>query len=166
MMIGQVNGSTAASAVKKGQEVGLCIGLHVNLSEGIPISNPKTIPSLVCEDHGKLLFRGKEGFIQAQRDCIIELEDVERELRAQVNVAFSLFSQIERFIQLTGRIPPYFDGHQHVHVYPRLASVFAKVASEYGIVKTRFPSEDMDEVGWMNDNPRKPFRQTLYINVT
>lgn len=24
----------------------------------------------------------------------------------------------------------------------------------------------MDEVSWMNDNPRKPFRQTLYNNVS
>lgn len=70
--------------MKKAQEAGLCIGLHVNLSEGIPISDPKTIPSLVCEDQGKLLFRGKEGFIQAQKECIIDLDDVEREFRAQV----------------------------------------------------------------------------------
>lgn len=51
-------------------------------------------------------------------------------------------------------------------MYPRFASTLAKVAKEYGIFKTRFPSEDMDEVSWMNDNPRKPFRQTLYNNVS
>lgn len=52
-----------------------------------------------------------------------------------------------------------------MHVYPRLAKTIAKVAEEFHIMKTRFPSEDMDEVGWMNDNPRKPFRQVLYRNV-
>ena len=52
-----------------------------------------------------------------------------------------------------------------MHVYPRLAKTIAKVAEEFHIMKTRFPSEDMDEVGWMNDNPRKPFRQVLYHNV-
>lgn len=52
-------------------------------------------------------------------------------------------------------MPPYVDGHQHVHVYPRFAEAIAMVLQEYGITKTRFPSEDMDEVGWMNDNPRK-----------
>ena len=62
-------------------------------------------------------------------------------------------------------MPPYVDGHQHVHVYPRFAEAIAMVLQEYGITKTRFPSEDMDEVGWMNDNPRKPFRQTVYRNV-
>ena len=62
-------------------------------------------------------------------------------------------------------MPPYVDGHQHVHVYPRFAEAIAMVLQEYGITTTRFPSEDMDEVGWMNDNPRKPFRQTVYRNV-
>ena len=45
------------------------------------------------------------------------------------------------------------------------AECIATVLEEYGITKTRFPSEDMDEVGWMNDNPRKPFRQSIHRNV-
>lgn len=52
-----------------------------------------------------------------------------------------------------------------MHVYPRFAEAIAAVLQEYGISKVRFPSEDMDEVGWMNNNPRKPFRQTIYRNV-
>lgn len=72
---------------------------------------------------------------------------------------------MERFVALVGHIPDYVDGHQHVHVYPRLAECIATVLEEYGITKTRFPSEDMDEVGWMNDNPRKPFRQAIHHNV-
>ena len=62
------------------------MGLHLNLSEGIPISDPNTIPSLVCKENGQFVFRGKEGFIQAEKDCIINLEDVEREFRSQVHV--------------------------------------------------------------------------------
>ena len=62
------------------------MGLHLNLSEGIPISDPNTIPSLVCKENGRFVFRGKEGFIQAEKDYIINLEDVEREFRSQVHV--------------------------------------------------------------------------------
>lgn len=71
--------------MKKGKDAGICIGLHLNLSEGIPISDPTTIPSLVCKENGRFVFRGKEGFIQAEKDCIIDLEDVEREFRSQVH---------------------------------------------------------------------------------
>ena len=72
---------------------------------------------------------------------------------------------MERFVSLVGRKPSYVDGHQHVHVYPHFAEAIAIVFDEYGVTKTRFPSEDMDEVGWMNDNPRKAFRQAVYRNV-
>lgn len=72
---------------------------------------------------------------------------------------------MERFVSLVGRKPSYVDGHQHVHVYPRFAEAIAIVFHEYGVTKTRFPSEDMDEIGWMNDNPRKAFRQAVYRNV-
>ena len=72
--------------MKKGLDAGICMGLHLNLSEGIPISDPNTIPSLVCKENGRFVFRGKEGVIQAEKDCIINLEDVEREFRSQVHV--------------------------------------------------------------------------------
>ena len=37
---------------------------------------------------------------------------------------------------------------------------------ELHITKTRFCSEDMNEVSWMNTNPRKSFRQLIYRNVS
>ena len=61
----QVNGKSAESAVQKGKEAGICIGLHLNLSEGIPISEPSQIPSLLREENGVVQFLGKEGFIQS-----------------------------------------------------------------------------------------------------
>ena len=66
---------------------------------------------------------------------------------------------------LVGARPDYVDGHQHVHMYPRFADRIATVFEEYGIHRTRFPSEDMEEVGWMNANPRKSFRQVTHQNV-
>lgn len=81
----KVNGATCESAVIKARQIGLCVGLHLNLSEGIPISDPFTIPSLVCFVDDHFVFRGKEGFIQAEKDQIIIVEDIEREFRAQVS---------------------------------------------------------------------------------
>ena len=73
--------------------------------------------------------------------------------------------EIIRFQELMGETPCYMDGHQHVHLYPSLAETIASVMQEFGISKTRFPSEDMDEVSWMNTHPRKMFRQQVYENV-
>lgn len=64
-----------------------------------------------------------------------------------------------------GERPCYIDGHQHVHLYPCLTETVASVMEELHITKTRFLSEDMNEVSWMNTNPRKAFRQLIYQNV-
>lgn len=65
-----------------------------------------------------------------------------------------------------GEPPCYMDGHQHVHLYPSLTETIASVMEEFHITKTRFLSEDMNEVSWMNSNPRKSFRQLIYQNVS
>ena len=83
----QVNGKSAASAVKKGQEAGICIGLHFNISEGIPISEPSKIPSLLHEVDGVVQFLGKEGFIHAVTEGYIVPGEVEIELRNQVCIS-------------------------------------------------------------------------------
>lgn len=80
----QVNGKSAESAVQKGKEAGICIGLHLNLSEGIPISEPSQIPSLLREENGVVQFLGKEGFIQSVTEGRIVPSEVETELRNQV----------------------------------------------------------------------------------
>lgn len=79
-----MNGNTAEEAVKKAQKVGLPLGLHFNISEGISISNPAAIPTLITSNLGVAQFRGKEGFIQAEKNGTVAVDDVERELRAQV----------------------------------------------------------------------------------
>ncbi|KAJ1487152.1 YdjC-like protein-domain-containing protein, partial [Baffinella frigidus] len=43
-----VTGSTAAGAARRAAEVGLSLGLHLNLTEGPPVSCPEDVPSLLC----------------------------------------------------------------------------------------------------------------------
>ena len=81
-----MNGKTAEEAVKKAQGVGLPLGLHFNISEGIPISDPATIPTLITFKSGVSQFHGKEGFIYAEGNGTVSVDDVERELRAQVGL--------------------------------------------------------------------------------
>ena len=73
--------------------------------------------------------RGKSGLRQALRRCEISLEEVGREVEAQ----------IAAFKQLTGAAPVYIDGHQHVHVLPGIAAVVAQVAERATVQFVRIP---------------------------
>jgi len=122
-----VNCKQTESGVKLLKRNGLSgnSGLHFNITEGAPICDPETIKSLVGND-GKFL--GKETF-WGSRD--IEEGHVEMELCAQ----------IRRFEQLFGFLPFRVDGHQHVHVHPKVVDVFAAVLRKFQILQTRVPSE-------------------------
>jgi predicted glycoside hydrolase/deacetylase ChbG (UPF0249 family) len=78
-----------------------------------------------------LHMRGKCGLRQALGRCEISLEEVGREVEAQIAV----------FKQLTGAAPVYLDGHQHVHVLPGIAAVVARVAQREAVKFVRMPDE-------------------------
>lgn len=123
-----VNGCSAEEAVKKAQSVGLPMGLHLNMTEGSPVSQ-KSCTTIVGSD-GFML--GKNGLRDAVTAGKVDLKEVEREIE----------SQLEKFEQLTGRIPVSVDGHQHVHVIPGIYKIFASVMKKKGITLTRLPLED------------------------
>lgn len=64
----------------------------------------------------------------------IGIRRVTRELRAQ----------LERILD-TGIRPDHLDGHQHLHLFPPVARVFAGLAREYGIPCVRLPRLDGPE---------------------
>lgn len=75
----------------------VCLGQHTNISLGKPLSDPKDIPSLVDKDG---LFYTSHHINQRKNDTI-NVQECEIEIEAQ----------LQRFIELTGRKPDYFDGH-------------------------------------------------------
>jgi predicted glycoside hydrolase/deacetylase ChbG (UPF0249 family) len=48
--------------------------------------------------------------------------------------------QFESFLK-TGLTPTHFDGHHHVHVFPRIAALAVRIAKSFGIFKARLPLE-------------------------
>ena len=44
----------------------------------------------------------------------------------------ALRRQIESFAAVTGRLPDYIDGHEHVHAFPMVRDVVSRVAAELG----------------------------------
>ena len=122
-----VNCKQTESGVKLLKRNGLSgnSGLHFNITEGAPICDPESITSLVNKN-GKFL--GKEAFWGSPN---IEEGHVEMELCAQ----------IRRFEQLFGFLPFRVDGHQHVHVHPKVVNIFAAVLRKLQILQTRVPLE-------------------------
>ncbi|TPP59463.1 UPF0249 protein ydjC protein [Fasciola gigantica] len=89
-------------------------GLHINLTEGVPVCNPSKVRSLLNEDG---LFLGKFGLhstpFGARKERAINLQHVELELEKQLYAFRALFDAP----------PSHADGHQHIHVLPGLSFV-------------------------------------------
>ncbi|MBS5928199.1 MAG: ChbG/HpnK family deacetylase [Clostridium sp.] len=79
------------------KDTGVCIGQHTNISLGRPLMRPDLIPSLVNE---KGDFYSSSEINQRKVDSI-SISECELEIEAQLN----------RFIEITGKKPDYFEGH-------------------------------------------------------
>lgn len=75
----------------------VCFGQHTNICVGRPLTRPELIPSITNED-GE--FKASKEFRSAKEDFVV-LEEVILEIEAQY----------QRFVELTGEEPHYFEGH-------------------------------------------------------
>uniref|UniRef100_A0A8C4QZ34 Carbohydrate deacetylase n=1 Tax=Eptatretus burgeri TaxID=7764 RepID=A0A8C4QZ34_EPTBU len=148
-----VTSPRAPEAVCKARRVGLPLGLHVNVTEGKPVADleqlkhDSRVPSLLGPDG---TFLGKHGFRQRLEEGGIDLDEVEKEIEAQ----------ILRFVLLVGGHPKHVDGHQHFHILPGVNSVFARVLHDHGILRTRLPVEvDVNSCSWLDPTRKKFFAQ-------
>jgi len=109
----------------------LSVGVHVNLSEGTPVSPPARIASLVNE-RGDLHLTPL-GLAQALLRRRVRLEDIHSEFRAQVIKVLD-----------AGVTPTHLDGHLHVHVLPQISAIVIAVAREFRMRCVRCPAEDLE----------------------
>lgn len=123
-----VNGASAHEAVALAKAANLPIGLHLNLTEGVPISRVASITSLVDARGGRFL--GKMGLRAAISAGTVAAAEVDLEMRAQ----FAVFAELTG-----GAAPAHVDGHQHVHVIAFIAPLFAAAARDAGVSRTRVP---------------------------
>ena len=105
------NGSAAIESIALLRAEGLLgrVGLHLNLTEGRPLSDPGRVPSLLCPDGGGLL-RGKRGLREACAAGLVRPDEAVEEAEAQ----------IRWFRAHVGETPTHINGHQHCHVIPAL----------------------------------------------
>jgi len=132
-----VNGASCQQAAKQAIDMGLELGLHLNLTEGKPLS---TVPSLV-NTAGMMQY--KTSFLKHP----VHKEDIQHETVAQ----------LERFKELTSSYPHHVDRHQHVHIAPKIPEIIAPILQHYGVRSIRIPDQDLDQLKWIEDDVRERY---------
>jgi predicted glycoside hydrolase/deacetylase ChbG (UPF0249 family) len=106
----------------------LGLGAHLTLVDGTPTLPPTHIPTLVRSD--RRFPPSWKRFLAACLRGRVSMVEVERELTAQIE------SLLEAGVRLT-----HLDTHKHVHVYPPLFAVVARLACRFDVPAVRVPYE-------------------------
>jgi len=117
------NGPSFEGAARAALDGGLPVGVHLNLSEGMPLTGP--IPG-VTDASGA--FPGKDGLRRLLAAGRLPLAELERELRAQ----------IARVLD-AGLRPDHLDSHQHCALFPEVWQLLIGLAGAFGIPALRLP---------------------------
>ena len=107
----------------------LGVGCHIVLTDGIPVSPPNTIPSLIGSD-GKSFRASLLNFVQALLRGCIRKQDIIREALAQIQK-----------LQRAGIRITHLDTHKHTHLFPAIARPLLEVAEASSIHAIRNPFE-------------------------
>lgn len=106
----------------------LGVGVHLNLTQGRPVSLPSKVPSIVTSEGS--FYPSPGGLAWQILKRRVRLGDVETEFRSQIDKAASAGVRIT-----------HLDSHKHVHLIPPVFSIVVKLAREHGIGCIRCPIE-------------------------
>lgn len=124
--------SVIANCVKPGEPLsdlrasfGTRIGIHLNLTMGTPLTVGAT--TLVTPSGA---FWDRETVWRKALHGDLDLTQVEAEFAAQIDHLLKL-----------GIVPDHMDGNNHIHVFPGIAELTARLGSSFGITRVRVPLE-------------------------
>jgi predicted glycoside hydrolase/deacetylase ChbG (UPF0249 family) len=124
------NGEAFAGGINaSGSAPGLGVGVHLNLSDGAPVANRKSVMSLLNEEGN--FAGGPESLLLKRARRGLVLEEVEEEWDAQI-----------RKVRDAGIQPTHLDGHKHVHMLPGLFEIALRLAKKHGIGAIRVSLEE------------------------
>lgn len=116
-------------ALEAAPELGL--GVHINLTNGRPVSSPEHVPSLVD---------GNGEFYSIDRLASAAMNFDGDELYEEIA------AQIEKFVSVTGKNPTHLDAHYHVALFHPLAlEATLTLAAEYGVPLRESQVKDIDK---------------------
>jgi hopanoid biosynthesis associated protein HpnK len=121
----------------------LGVGCHLTLVDGRPILPPARVPSLI-QDDGQFR-RSWKPFIVSCLLGRISLSEVEKELAAQIDR-----------VRSAGLTLTHLDAHKHVHAYPPVFAIVARLAERFRIPVVRVAFER-----WPSLNGPTPQRRTV-----
>ena len=123
------NGEAFAEAAELARGTqGFGVGVHLNLSDGLPVSAPETVPSLL-NDSGEFE-GGPDGLLMKIATRRISMHEVETEWHAQIAK-----------VRAAGVAPTHLDGHKHVHMLPGLFEIALRLAKRHSIGAVRVSHE-------------------------
>lgn len=106
----------------------LGIGVHLNLSDGLPTAPAKAVASLL--DEGGKLSGGPESLLLRLASRSLKVAEVEAEWDAQIAK-----------VREAGVAPTHLDGHKHVQMLPGLFEAALRLAKRHGIRAIRVSHE-------------------------
>lgn len=124
------NFADSNTAAKHARERDIDCGLHLNFTEGAPLSKQDDIATLLTPDG---FFLGRESFHRVLADDGIDPQHIEREARAQVEWIFDQYGS-----------PTHLDSHHNVHIQPQVIPLLIPILDRYGIGLTRITREHFD----------------------
>jgi len=127
----------------------LGVGCHIVLTDGIPLSPPETIPTLLGPD-GKTFRPSLASFFFAVLTGRVDEADIAREAKAQI-----------ARLQQNGITPTHLDTHKHTHILPAVASPILAVAERLGIPSIRNPFEP----AWSIALGKSPLLRRLQLGI-
>jgi predicted glycoside hydrolase/deacetylase ChbG (UPF0249 family) len=107
----------------------LGVGCHIVLTDGVPVSPPETIPSLIGPD-GKTFRPFLSAFLRALFLGRIRAEDISREALAQIQK-----------LQHAGIRVTHVDTHKHTHLFSAVSRPLLEVAEQTSVRAIRNPFE-------------------------
>jgi predicted glycoside hydrolase/deacetylase ChbG (UPF0249 family) len=107
----------------------LGVGCHVTLTDGIPVSSPQSIPTLLGAD-GKTFRPSLGDFVKMLLRSKISEAEIEREALAQVEK-----------LQRAGIHVTHLDTHKHTHLFPAVTRPLLRVAERCSVGAIRNPFE-------------------------
>jgi predicted glycoside hydrolase/deacetylase ChbG (UPF0249 family) len=132
----------------------LGVGAHLALVDGTPTLPARSVPTLVTGD-GRFPPSWRP-FIVACLRGRVSLDEIERELTAQ----------IERLLD-AGVALTHLDAHKHVHAYPPVFAIVARLAVRFGIAAVRVPYERSSASTFLGRHSGSPetTRQQAWMNA-
>jgi predicted glycoside hydrolase/deacetylase ChbG (UPF0249 family) len=99
------------------------VGLHLNLTEGFPLSRPLMACPTFCGEGGRLIYDRDRSLFRLSR-------------QERVAIYEELRMQLERVLA-TGIQPSHLDSHHHSHTEWAIAPLVCRLARNYGIRRIR-----------------------------